>query len=363
MRMIFVLVLMLINHVFASFFELSDQKLKEFATRPVPDWLKEQVEEDIAPFKKGITQNDLNDTYRKFTHLLKIKIKNNEVTWKSAKDFSQDNRLIRFLDILNESKHIYRFPDCEFLFTVMDCYDYPENLEFCKAPVFTICKQKRNHKAILYPEMRGFKSQMIAMDWIKSAEESLRWRNKLPMAFWRGRSTGILLHPWDWDSIDRAPLVLFSERNPNLVDARFSAVFWSDAETRAWLKENYVVEPSRPTIQARYKYLLATDGNTFPTSLIWQLAAECTVIKNRSDYIEWFYKGLKEDEHYVSYETDCSDLEEVILDLRENDEKAHHIARNGMRFADDYLNAECAAFYMYYLLKAYAPLLTLGETP
>ena len=87
------------------------------------------------------------------------------------------------------------------------------------------------------------------------------------------------------------------------------------------------------------------------------------MIKNRSDYIEWFYKGIKEDEHYVSYETDCSDLEDVILELREDDEKAHRIAKNGMRFADEYLNAECAAFYMYYLLKAYAPLLKLSETP
>ncbi|MCB1108917.1 MAG: hypothetical protein KDK44_04600 [Chlamydiia bacterium] len=363
MRLIYVLFMLFTSFAFAGFFELSDQKLQEFVSQPAPEWLIEQVEEDVAPFREGITEQDLNDTYRQFSHLIKIKIRNNEVSWESAKDFSKDNRLTRFLDILNESKHIYRFPDCEFLFTVMDCYDYPENLEFVKAPVFTICKQKRNRKAILYPEMRGFLSKMVAVKLIKSAEAGLLWSNKVPIAFWRGRSTGILLRPWDWDSIDRAPLILFSERNPTLVDARFSAVFWSDTETREWLKKNYVVAPSKPTIQVRYKYLLATDGNTFPTSLIWQLAAESTVIKNRSEYIEWFYKGIKEDEHYVSYETDCSDLEEVILDLRENDEKAHRIAKNGMRFADQYLNPECAAFYMYYLLKAYAPLLKHGETP
>ena len=244
MRMIFALLMS--TYLFGGFFKLSDEKLQEFASNSTPEWLREQVEEDVAPFKDGITQHDLNATYRRFNHLIKIKIKDNEVSWDSAKDFSRDNRLLRFLDIINESKHIYRFPDCEFLFTVMDCYDYPENLEFCKAPVFTICKQKRNHKAILYPEMRGFKSKMIALQWIRSAEASLRWKKKLPMGFWRGRSTGFLLRPWDWDSIDRAPLVLFSERHPDLVDARFSAVFWSDPETRAWLKENYVVDYSRP---------------------------------------------------------------------------------------------------------------------
>ena len=358
-----VLVVFLSTCCLADFFDLSEERLRYFISRPMPNWIKEQVQGDLEPFKQGVSKGDFDYTYHKLPVLIKIKIHSNQVSWESAKDFSQDNRLLRFLDLLNEASSVYAFPDCEFLLTVLDCFDYPENLEFTKAPVFTICKQKRNHKAVLYPEMRGFKSKMITKDWIKNVERSIPWHQKKPIAFWRGRSTGFFLRPWDWDSIYRVPLVLFSEKHPDLVDARFSGVFWSDPETRAWLVKNYVDGYSKPTKQAYYKYLVATDGNTFPSSLIWQLAANSTVIKNQSDYVEWFYKGIQDQVHYVSYETDCSDLKDVILDLIENDEKARRIAKNATRFADMYLTAEGAAFYMYCLLTQYAQLSKFCETP
>ena len=345
-------------HLWSDFFHLSSKKLTRLCSNPPPQWMQEQIDEDLAPFQSlGILRKDIKKTLKTVAPLVLVSIKDNKVSWSHPKDFSQDHRFARLLDLLNEAAKFVTFPDAEFPVTVLDCYDYPEYLCETHAPVFTICKQVTNHKAILWPEMRGFKSKMILKQWIKKAEQATPWEKKAPMAVWRGRSTGIFLTEYDWDSIVRVPLVFFSEKHPDLLDAKFSGTHWANMNTRRFIVDSYVSNFLRPMDQIKYKYLIAVDGNTFPSSLMWQLYAHSTVIKNRSNYIEWYHKGLKEGVHYVPYEPDCSDLEKIILSLRKNDAKAKEIAENATAYANQYLNAETAAAYLYHLLHAYAPLL------
>ena len=339
----------------ASVFNISAKRINWFKNSPPPAWMMEQIKDDIAPFlQTGIYREEMEQTMEKIPLLIRITIKDNVVSWDSAKDFSKDRRLLRSLDLMREAAEYLEFPDVQFLMTVLDCYDYPTTLNDTIAPVFTICKQRDNHKAILWPEMLGYKPRMITKDRVMQAEKDLPWRKKKPTAYWRGRSTGAYLHPYDWDAIPRAPLVLFSEKHPDLVDARFSGVHWADATTREWLRDHYVVGYTKPANQVKFKYQIAVDGNSFPTSLIWQLATESTVIKNRTNYVEWYHNGLVEDVHYVAYNMDCRDLKTVIEKLREDDEKAHQIALNATEFANTYLTVEGAAYYLYLLLKEYA---------
>lgn len=345
------------NILNASVFNISEQCMDWFKNNPPPEWMLEQIKDDIEPFcKKGIYSQEIEQTMEKIPLLIRITIKDNEVSWDSAKDFSKDKRLLRSLDLIREASEYLKFPDVQFLMTVLDCYDYPTTLNDTVAPVFTICKQRDNHKAILWPEMLGYKPRMITKDRVMHAEKDIPWAKKKPTAYWRGRSTGTYLHPYDWDSIPRAPLVMFSEKHPDLVDAKFSGVHWADHATREWLRDHYVVGYTPPAKQVQFKYQIAVDGNSFPTSLIWQLATESTVIKNRTDYIEWYHRGLIEDIHYVAYDTDCRDLQKVIETLRGDDKRAHQIARNATEFATTYLTVEGAAYYLYLLLKEYASL-------
>ncbi len=65
---------------------------------------------------------------------------------------------------------------------------------------------------------------------------------------------------------------------------------------------------------------------------------------------QWYYSGLKPYVHYVPYEDYCSDLKDIILWLRQNDDKARKIALNGSAFAKKYLNINISYLYLYYVL-------------
>ena len=357
MKHIFLTLLLVWGAISAAVYDISEKRMNWFKNNPPPQWMLEQINEDLKPFYgKGVYREEMEQTMDKIPLLIRITIKDNIVSWDSIKDFSRDRRLLRSLDLIKEASEYLHFPDVQFLMTVLDCYDYPTTLNDTIAPVFTICKQRDNRKAVLWPEMLGYKSRMITKDRVMQAEKTVPWNKKKPTAYWRGRSTGNYLHPYDWDAIPRAPLVMFSEKYPNLVDARFSGVHWADATTREWLREHYVVAYTPPAKQVQYKYQIAVDGNTFPTSLIWQLATDSTVIKNRTNYIEWYHNGLVEDVHYVGYDSDCRDLKMVLENLRADDQKAHQIACNATEFANTYLTVEGAAYYLYLLLEKYAPL-------
>lgn len=336
---------------------LSLVALMNFMDLQIPDWMVEQIQNDLAPHREtGISIEDLEKTQASVPGLIRVTIKDNEVMWSASQDLSEHKRLQLPLDLIRAATEHAQLPDVTFLMSMLDCYDYPFALQDTQCPVFTICKLKGNNKAILWPEMKGFHGKVRWLAILKRNFEYYSWESKKEMAFWRGRSTGWHLSPRDWDYIPRMPLVLFSLRRPDLIDARFSAVFWANPDVRQIIKGEYSGSVLSPEKQLAYKYLIAVDGNTFPSSLIWQLGANSTVIKNRSDYIEWFHQGLVENTHYVSYETDCSDLESVIDFLKNNDEKARKIADNATAFANKYINYEHAALYVYLLLKEYAKL-------
>ena len=352
----FIICLLITAIGYAKFFDINPDKLERLCSDP-PRWMLEQIEEDLKPYSQGVTKTALDTCEQQVPVLIRLKIQGNKLSWTSRGNFKGDKRLLRSLDLLRAAMHQVCYPDCEFLVTVLDCFDYPDLLEQTCAPIVTICKQKTNKKAVLWPEMLGYPGRMIIKDHVQDPKHDIAWEEKKAIAFWRGRSTGFHIMPHNWDSIYRAPLVLFSKRYPDLVNARFTGVHWSDPKVRHWfLEHKYIVPFSRPTAQTEYKYQIAVDGNTFPTSLIWQLASNSTVIKNRTGYIEWFHRGLIEGTHYVAYDTDCRDLKNVILYLREHDDEARQIAQNATDFANEYLTAESAAAYIYHLLTAYAKL-------
>jgi hypothetical protein len=101
----------------------------------------------------------------------------------------------------------------------------------------------------------------------------------------------------------------------------------------------------------RYKYQIDVDGwGCGFHRAQWVLRSNCVSVKQRGPNIQWYYNGLKPYVHYVPYETDCSDLANVLTWLRANDDKAKEIALQGRRFALDYLNTDMSYLYLYHVL-------------
>lgn len=79
------------------------------------------------------------------------------------------------------------------------------------------------------------------------------------------------------------------------------------------------------------------DGTVAAYRFPYLLSGGGMVLKQESPYYEHFYSQLREWEHYIPVARDLSDLVERIQWAIENDEKAHNIADNGRKFAQENL--------------------------
>ncbi len=351
----FRLVCLLCSISFLSAASFRSDILKEFFSNPLPSWMQEQITEDLAPFKtSGLTKEDLLYTRKKVPGLAHIKIKDNVVTC-IKRNGTNKIRLNASLETLEVATKYFTFPDVEFLVSTEDHYDSPFAHINTKCPVFTICKRKGNTRAILWPEFRGLAKKIHFIKDCKKYSAQCPWKQKQPIAFWRGHGYGYYKRAHAWDFNERSKVILCSLRHPDLIDAKFPAGPWADKAIHG-LRELADGGFRRPQKQVEYKYLLAIDGNTFPSSLIWQLGTDCLVLKNKSEYTEWFYKGLQDGVHYVSFDPDCRDLPSMIEYFNEHDSEAQKIANTGNEFANKYLLWEGPVFYLCELLKAYTAL-------
>ncbi|KAJ3006259.1 UNVERIFIED_CONTAM: F-actin-capping protein subunit alpha [Siphonaria sp. JEL0065] len=80
----------------------------------------------------------------------------------------------------------------------------------------------------------------------------------------------------------------------------------------------------------KMKYLLVVDGNTWPGRLQWYLGTNSVVLYN-GIFVDYFMAKLVPWTHYVPVERDFSDLEEKILWLQQNDDKAKQISLNAQK--------------------------------
>lgn len=361
-----VLALILSVSVMAWEIQFDIKRLKEKIQGPLPQWAKEQIENELAPYKKrGVRSADLDSTMDAVqqlpngynAQLVKYKIQNNKITWTSLNKYENDDRITHVLDFIKSlAKHI-QLPNVEILSSLWDSFNDPIFLENVQCPVFTICKRCDNRKAVLWPELREANYKWNIIKAVLWKEKNIDWDTKEKCAFWRGNATNGYYSLDNWDGKPRPRLVLYSFDNPEIVDARFIGTYWTELSLAEWMEKNgFVVPWTYPLTHLKYRYLISVDGNSFASNLYWQLAANSVIIRERSTYIEWFYKGLKDGIHYVSYRSDCRDLKKMVTTLRKNDELAKRIAKQATEFAVNNLSLEDIAAYLYHLLVAYSEL-------
>lgn len=350
-------------HLFAYGF--SEEILREKLTGNPPQWMLDEIHRDFAPFmEKGITKEMVKESFaqinsspiaynRAWVHAFEIR--NNVVIPLANYGHARSDGLVDVCSLI--AKYV-ELPDTDFLVSFWDRFDNPSFLHKCTVPVFVICKEKHNKVAARIPwytHLPGRESS--ARDTLKAAE-NFPWEKKQEVAYWRGSTTDIPYTDLEWDYRPRARAMLFSREHPDLVDASFSHPAWLGNEMFNHFTEKKFFEKwHHPHQQVIFKYLLAIDGVSFPSSLYWSMHANSVIIKAESDQEEWFYGALKPYVHYVPYQPDCSDLEEVINWLKTHDEEAQQIAKNAREFAVRNLTNEDLYLYIYLLIKEYAKLM------
>ena len=347
-------------------FSLSESVIQQKLAQPMPAWAMQQIQTDLAPFlHEGASRESIDETLQAIysmprgqsSQFVWFEICNNAITFSTATEDPNDARIVHFVSFFEEMAKVLKFPDVKILVSIWDNFDSPLFLHQCKGAVFSICKRSTNQKVILLPEVRNYEYYEGTRQAVLDSLSQFPWEQRESIAFWRGNTTGGYYHYYEWDYKPRPQLVLFSKAHPELIDARFTGTYYLEKNIESMFKDLDLFDHwGYPTGHLGYKYQVAIDGNSFASSLKWQMLSGSTILKNDSDFIEWFYRGLKPNVHYIPFRIDCTDLEEKILWLKRNDVQARAIAQNAHRFAMNNLTLEDIAIYYHHLLGEFSKL-------
>ncbi len=167
------------------------------------------------------------------------------------------------------------------------------------------------------------------------------WRERLPLALWRGSSTG--LEPLDLHNLPhnkRYQLCRLGRAHPQLVDARFTAVVQSrDASAHQalthHLHQHDLLRPRMaPWDGALHRWLSEIDGNVNSWGLLWKLLSGSCVLRVASPRRQWYHHRLEPWVHVVPVAADLSDLEDRLVWCRHHLEHCEAMAQAGQQLAE-----------------------------
>lgn len=318
-----------------------------------------QIQNDLAPFTARISKGMVDavwDKYDKETYqLVRFTIKNRKISYQTCKNYSS-SVFETYLHALQTLNLFIGLPDADFILSLHDTIPLPESLLFGYG--------KKDHlgqgKGILIPDFVALKGHRDLDISIEKGMRKFRWENKIAKAFWRGATTGGVFSDDNWDQFPRTQLALHSLESPDFLDAKITKVCQVAPGSRVHeiLLEHGLMGQS-VTIEdhLQYRYLVDVDGNgmTVPRSY-WILLSDSLLIKQQSDWVLWYSRGLVPYVNYVPFTDPADDLDEVIEWAREHDDEARRIALEGRRFAKEELSSENTYLYLYKVLVAYSAL-------
>ncbi|XP_041348590.1 protein O-glucosyltransferase 1-like [Gigantopelta aegis] len=252
---------------------------------------------------------------------------------------------------------IKKLPDMELL---INTRDWPQSPCHSKPlPVFSFSKVYSQNWDIMYPAWTFWEGGPAVWPiyptglgrWDEQREIIPReaskwpWEKKVSKAFFRGSRT----------SSERDPLILLSRKEPDLVDAEYTKnqAWKSDADTlhRPPAKEIKLEE------HCKFKYLFNFRGVAASFRFKHLFLCDSLVFHVGDEWLEFFYPAMKPWVHYVPVKQDLTDVRELLIFAKENDDVVREIAKRGRQFIWNHLKMEDVFCYWEKLLKRYAKLL------
>lgn len=166
------------------------------------------------------------------------------------------------------------------------------------------------------------------------------WEQRLPVAIWRGSSTG--LHTLRADNLKENPryrLCQASLHHGAWLDARFTAVVQCpDASAQhvvatALQHQGLLAPRMSPWHLALHRWIVEIDGNVNSWGLLWKLLSGSCVIRITSQRRQWYHHLLEPWVHVVPVSADLSDLASVLAWCQSHPQACAAIATAGQRLA------------------------------
>ncbi len=320
---------------------------ESFLTKSPAPWMLEQIEEDFKGIEK-IAKEDVDESFAKVKAfspmLVRYRIVGNELYryFTEGEPISlEDNGTERAIKTLIQKAEL---PNMDFILSYYDGYPCagicPKDL---KAPILVSAKLKQAPNGILIPDWRSIGAWWISD--IKSVKKAqVPWEKKKNFALWRGGLTKTI----------RYKLCQLSLDFPDILDARLSS-YPEDPDLRKKIDEEGVMGDRCSWEEfLECKYLPYVDGVMCAApALQWRLLSGSVTFKPDSNEIQWFYRALKPNIHYVPVKNDLSDLIGKLKWASAHDAECKKIAENARRFAEDNLMYNDVLNYFFYTLKRY----------
>ncbi len=193
----------------------------------------------------------------------------------------------------------------------------------------------------LIPDPYALASQGYAALRRQFADQPLPpWRERLPVAIWRGSSTGTpALTPANLAHNLRYQLCAASRQLGPPLDARFTAVVQSpDAASRRaleqlLLEQQLLTAKVSPWHLALHRWILEIDGNVNSWGLLWKLLSGSCVLRVSSPRRQWYHHRLVPWQHVVPVAANLSNLAEVLDWCQRNPQRCAAIAQAGQALA------------------------------
>ena len=167
------------------------------------------------------------------------------------------------------------------------------------------------------------------------------WHERLPVAFWRGSTTGS--KEIDLNSLElnrRYQLARLSLAWPNYLDARINrAVQCRDEKAREQVelrlqREGLLSATVHPWHAALHAWQIDIDGNVNAWGLLWKLLTGSCILRVCSPRMQWYHQHLKPWVHLVPLKSDLSDLGEKLFWCHNHRNECAEIASAGQALAE-----------------------------
>lgn len=322
---------------------------------PHPKWMIDQINEDFKEFEGGISLESIDDTFFQIMKGVSNYIVRYRIIDGKLYRYFPEGEIISLKDNSTELaiKTLLRcskFPDLDFILSYLDGVGPWDTyyLAHQQAPLFCSAKIKNiTPFVVLIPDWRS-----IGEWWILNIRDILMrskkfpWEKKISFSLWRGSLT----------KESRINICRLAKDYPEYLDAKINKPYVIPEPLRRKLEEEGLIGDDVSWEEfLKCKYLPYMDGVMCASpALQWRLLSNSVTIKPKSDEIQWFYRALEPNVHFLEVKSDLSDLIATLDWAKNHDQECKQIAQEARSFVLKNLLYEDVLLYFYLVLNKYS---------
>jgi len=200
-------------------------------------------------------------------------------------------------------------------------------------PILSFSKPASDENPLLIPDPYylsnfGYRDNFATIDRLLA---EIPRAQRLPVAYWRGSSTGVPTITGDtWRENPRVKLCLLAKHFPELLSAKITRVVQAGANSVANELDfqSISAEWEPMTNNLLYRYGIDIDGNCCAWGFFQKMYMDLAILKVKSDWMQWYYPLLEDGVHIISVDASLENLQESLLRLRADEALGDRIAAN-----------------------------------